>query len=697
MTTIEVRGVICLLKEAKRRIEVGGLITIKDPAETVSFPSKIRRELLLLLTQPWRRKLLWKKENHVLTHMYQATRGFDKSTRQRMRNIISRVLNEKVGTNLRKRHVIRIPYDGRVDRRRIGDIAKGKIGELGMHDSMASIVQRHVRVVWMKKQTIGDVLHNHRDYARSNGSICVCANSPFPLVKGNVRCRLSDLGAPDFLLNARNIPPQRTREVRRGILAAILDGLGEIFRTSGKCLTVHMTDIQDCVREREIAHEGYLQLVQEWKRRLRGLVCMPMGRNPGATHIVCPTVYAKALRDTFWHGGSFKMCTVSADLALTTCRRSYEEGGFKSLRAWRKKGRFGDEYVLPKHKDPARWRPIAPAWNSPSKVRAKKVAKALQCMLDNLARGLHFNTHSSEDAIKRLHGWASRLEEGHGVMSACFDIKNMFAELPHAAILGSLDWMIWMMGEKGYDRVNVNCRGKKPGMGKRNRDGHFPVKLDCIRRWVRYELDHSYSLAEGELIQQIQGIPMGGHTSPSLACILCVHSEAQFMYELGTLRKRVLGLRLMDDVAFFVRFQREKTVTVCQARDIIEKLKGCYPSSLSLERTDDDHGMLSFLGCRILVDQEGPKITTVLQMKNQDCLCEDQPLTFQCIQDFKSYSEKQTKISMIKSYLHRIMRCPNDVTLRDLPVACLRKELRTRHFPVSVIDMTVQSFEWEQG
>ncbi|GBG83776.1 hypothetical protein CBR_g37576 [Chara braunii] len=317
-------------------------------------------------------------------------------------------------------------------------------------------------------------------------------------------------------------------------------------------------------------------------------------------------------------------------------------------------------------------------------------------MLGSLVRGLHFNTYSSEDAIKRLHGWASHLEKGQGVMTASFDITNMFAELPHAAILESLEWMIRMMEAKGFDRVNVNCRGKKLAMGKQNRDGHFPVKFDRIRKWVRYELEFSYSLAEGELIQQIQGIPMGGHTSPSLACILCVRSEAQFMYELGTLRKRILGLRLMDDVAVFVRFVQEKTESACQARDILEKLKGCYPSSLSLERTHADDGTPSFLGCRILVDQEGPKITSVLQMKNQDCMSGDQPLTFQCIQDFRSYSDKQTKTSMIKSYLHLIVRCSNDAALRDLPVACLRKELRTRHFPVPVIEKVVQSFECDQ-
>ncbi|GBG69374.1 hypothetical protein CBR_g4067 [Chara braunii] len=630
MTVIEVRGVSCLLKEAKRWIEQGGQMLIKDPTETVSFPSRTRRELPVLLSQPWRRKLLWKKESHELTHMYQATRGFDKGSRQRMRNIISRGLNEKLGINLRKRHTIRIPYDDRVDRRRIGEVAKAKIVDLGLNDSIADIVRRHVRVVWMKKQTIGDELHNHRDFARSNGSICDCENNPFPLVEGHVRCRLSEVGAPDFILNARNIPPQRTREVRRGILAAILDGLGEIFRTSGKCLTVHLKEIQLCVRERETTHEGCYHLVQEWKWR-NGLVCMPMDRNPGATYIVCPAVYARALRDTFWHGGSFRMCAISTDMALETCRKCYHEQGLSKLGSWCKKGGIGDAYVIPKNKDPARWRPIAPAWNSPSKVGAKKVAKALQCMLGSLAKGLHFNTTSSEDAIRRIQRWGSKSEEGQGVMSATFDIKNMFAELPHEMIQESLEWMIGMMEAKGYGRVNVNCCWKKPSMGRQSRDGHFSVKFGYIRQWVGFELDHSYSLAEGELIQQIQGIPMGGHTSSALTCILCVKSEAEFMYELGTLRKRTLGLRLMDDMVFFVRFLREKIDTMCQARDILKKLKGCYPQSLSLERTNAGDGTLSFLGCKIYVDQEGPKITPV--------------------------NDEQTKVSMITSYLHRIVRC----------------------------------------
>ncbi|GBG88755.1 hypothetical protein CBR_g48283 [Chara braunii] len=153
----------------------------------------------------------------------------------------------------------------------VGDVVKEKIGDLKMSEEITAIVRRHVRVVWIQKQTVGDVLHNHREYARSNGSICVCADCPFPLVEGHVQCGLSELGAPDFLLNARNIPPQRTKEVRRGIMAAILDGLEEIFRGAGRTLTVHKMEFELCVEEQDVPREDNYQLLLDWKRRLRGL------------------------------------------------------------------------------------------------------------------------------------------------------------------------------------------------------------------------------------------------------------------------------------------------------------------------------------------------------------------------------------------------------------------------------------------
>ncbi|GBG83773.1 hypothetical protein CBR_g37574 [Chara braunii] len=135
-------------------------------------------------------------------------------------------------------------------------------------------------------------------------------------------------------------------------------------------------------------------MLLEWKRRLKGLVRMPIDRNPEPTYIVCPMVYVQALRDTFWHDSSFEMSRMTADAALTLSKKGFDDLGLKKMGSWRKKGRLGDVYVIRKNKDPGRWRSIAPAWNSPIKEGAKKVAKALQCMLGHLARHVHFNVSS---------------------------------------------------------------------------------------------------------------------------------------------------------------------------------------------------------------------------------------------------------------------------------------------------------------
>ncbi|GBG73161.1 hypothetical protein CBR_g12879 [Chara braunii] len=263
MSLVEVGSTTCLLRDAKGKIEEGGSITIKDAAETVTYPAKTRRKMLLLLTQPWRRKLLWKEENRELTTMYQALRGFEKRTRQRLRTIISRVLNEKVGINVRERLTIKIPYDDRVDKKLIGDVAKGKIDELEWGTEISDIIRRHVQVVWTKKQTVGDILHNHREFTRPNGSICRCADSHQPIREGHVRCTLEEIGAPEFLLSAKNILAQRTRSVKGGIVAAIIDGLGGIFKKMGKAIGVKMAEVEACVCDRQLENDDWYKVVQE--------------------------------------------------------------------------------------------------------------------------------------------------------------------------------------------------------------------------------------------------------------------------------------------------------------------------------------------------------------------------------------------------------------------------------------------------
>ncbi|GBG87408.1 hypothetical protein CBR_g45465 [Chara braunii] len=331
----------------------------------------------------------------------------------------------------------------------------------------------------------------------------------------------------------------------------------------GRPLTVHLADVDRCVHDEDELQDHLYQATQDWKRRLRDLVCMPMDRNPGATYIVCPLVYARALRDTFWHGDNFRMCKTAVKEVLLLNKAKYEERGLKQLGTWRTKVRYEDAYVLPKQKDPMRWRPIAPAWNAPTKDGAKRVAKALQCMLGCLAKRLHFNTLSSEDAILRLARWAGDTDPKLGVMVASFDIKNMFAELSHKEIRESLTWLIAMMEMKGYDRVNANQRGKKPAMGRKAREGHYSVRFHHVRAWVDYELDHSFSLAEGELVQQIKGIPMGGHTSPALASWLCRARRRYF----GNVAESSTRAKV-----FFRKASRVKT-KASDPRDVMEEKK----------------------------------------------------------------------------------------------------------------------------
>ncbi|GBG85753.1 hypothetical protein CBR_g40482 [Chara braunii] len=270
---------------------------------------------------------------------------------------------------------------------------------------------------------------------------------------------------------------------------------------------------------------------------------------------------------------------------LKVMKSEFEDRGLHKVLNWNPKGKFGNAYVLPKHKDLERWRPIALACSEPTTTGSRWIARALNYLLEKLPGAEHFNLTATANLKQILKSAEKKLQQ-YGkdtlTISGGFDIKEMFTSLPHSAIMEALTWLLGEWEKKGYQRIAVCKRRKQVTLGRKTfGKGYVKLSFSHIRSFISFELQHTYTKCRGRPLRQVIGVPMGKNSSPPLACLLCAKYEVGFLRSLGSDRKLVHGVRFMDDAMLAVVCNRRKENSVSRALEILRSFGNCYGDKLS--------------------------------------------------------------------------------------------------------------------
>ncbi|GBG76431.1 hypothetical protein CBR_g22179 [Chara braunii] len=373
---------------------------------------------------------------------------------------------------------------------------------------------------------------------------------------------------------------------------------------------------------------------------------------------------------------------------LKVIKKDFVDLGLHKLVNWNSKGRIGQSYVLPKHKDFERWRPIAPACSELTMTCSRRIARALNFLLEKLPGAEHFNLTATALLKQNLKKAEKKLQRyGKDTMTICggVDIKEMFTSLPHSAVMEALSWLLGEWEKKGYQKITVCKRRKQVTLGlKTFGKGHVKLSFSYIRSFGSFELQHTYTTCRGKLLRQVIGVPMGKNFSPPLACLLCARYEDGFLRSLGSDQKLVHGVRFMDDAMLAVVCNRRKEESITRAVEIITKFGSCYGDKLPLVRTDDGSNTIEFVGSK-LTSVPG-KTLLLLEPNTKNVLSVQmgevqQRLVHRCFQDFSSYSDKRAKLGVIIGCLHHIQQMVNSESALLLPVLALKYELLRRGYP----------------
>ncbi|GBG59272.1 hypothetical protein CBR_g32287 [Chara braunii] len=518
-----------------------------------------------------------------------------------------------------------------------------------------------------KDLTIGD--------KRKRSPNATIGNSPSMEVSPTqVSFRLHEVdGVHPILCNGNNIPktrhPDRMNLLRREIEKAF----GRWGNDGGRTLCVTSEEVRSYLISSETSGDISLdiEVVKETRRRFEGLVLTPRDRNPGETYVMCPYLYFEAMMGTFVINPGYEVVQQSEEEVKETVHMAFKKEAIPS-----------DLSIV-----------LGPATRT-----GKCVAKALNHMLFHLPALWHFNLRSVSEVTMRIEKINKKCDAKPNsavqLTAMSYDVKDMFSKLSHHDIMEAVTWIIDHYVSKGQDTIRVNTRGKGCTFGRTTGADHWrAMKLSDIKDFVSVDLEHTYVYATGVLL----GIPMGKSTSLPLACILCTYSEFKFLSSLGNLRRRVYGLRLMDDVSLIIDVGRG--MGSATEERIRSSFESCYPGNLTLKRTDEGNGMWDFLGLEMCVRDVSPHVSSVQVSKNEKPVWTTESLEFKCGQSYRSWGSKQAKSAVVASYLHRI---DSNTALRsEIPLAwrvlTLSRELRLKDFPGEFVNRTLKRFSTGRG
>jgi hypothetical protein len=234
--------------------------------------------------------------------------------------------------------------------------------------------------------------------------------------------------------------------------------------------------------------------------------------------------------------------------------------------------------------------------------------------------------------LKRIEGILNSCYENTGAVIVQTDVTKMYTNLCHEHIIKDVIWLIERVQHfylKGKRKIRNDCkyitisRCKDEKTGKyrihwsncTGTEQEYTLTVDLLVMVVCIDLKYCYQRQADKIIKQKNGCPIGGFLSPIYANIKCARDEFDFMKSLGKEKRRVCGIRQVDDLFLCIAYDKKgrknssKNKAESWAKHITSK-EGVYKGGLVLEEQEFETlepnvTRHKFAGTVITVNQNG--------------------------------------------------------------------------------------------
>jgi hypothetical protein len=376
------------------------------------------------------------------------------------------------------------------------------------------------------------------------------------------------------------------------------------------------------------------------------------------------------------------------------------------------RNKFPYGYVLPKHKDPTRTRPIVSMKYHPLKNIYKIIGRCLQFLLKSLDTNIvpHYVLFKTFDLKIHLNQYLTSLQSTFppntniDFLCVTSDIKNMFTSLRHESIINAILWLIHTSIETHHrssqyivlDEYDQQIIHFYPTYSELNNLIMIDITT-LIPLIIQFDLSHiHFSIGTIIYLQQICGAPMGGLLSQWYAIIVCVYNEYNFHISL-TDSFRIFNVRYMDDLLSIIAYIKNSISSLQQSQQQLQSLlTTCYDSTLELEPTSSSNGFdrfFTYLDCTLSIIPTSTSNTIILSpyMKNSESVRIHHKQIFYNYQHWKSSSSASVKFGVIKSTILRLYRNSNNNLTFLFSIISLDHELTLLQYPSFVLLNTLKS------
>ncbi|GBG83942.1 hypothetical protein CBR_g37814 [Chara braunii] len=131
-------------------------------------------------------------------------------------------------------------------------------------------------------------------------------------------------------------------------------------------------------------------------------------------------------------------------------------------------------------------------------MASSRLGQALRYMLICIPERYHFSLRSTDELKQRMNSVIDMLSRsGDTVLAMCYDIKDMFAKLPHEVIIIAATWLMGIHRSRGLVAVKVSIRGKACRMARSmtKEDGFLSLSFETLKTMLTSGFPSSYERA----------------------------------------------------------------------------------------------------------------------------------------------------------------------------------------------------------
>ena len=549
---------------------------------------------------------------------------------------------------------IKVPFTPSFSKKVIKQIFMDHIKSVNDNKLFISLIRNKIKIVFRKRKTVGQLLHNHIDFAKNlpeTAITCSCTSCEFKLIM--IRSKTHTPINNNFIVKTDTI------HERFDIINAINKLLPKIkiFQRISVKQIPKLHDKKPTFLDSY--HKHIYQQIKNIEKIHENRVLSPLDKNTGALISLCPSSFQKSILKLFnWKtdNSHYKLSNkTKAEIISIWKQLYYDNTAAMKLGKFNFYGSIPYAYAIPKDKDKSRFRPIASYAKHPLKWIYNRAARGLFFILT--FAGIGNSLIKCQDLKNKIKCFT--LNNKYKLFLTTFDIKDMYTNLKHEDIIKYVLWLLDFVNKKSRRKlICINKFGQTGVMWGRSFNAHKSVfiTLHEIIDIVKMDIQNCYMFIGPFILQQIFGIPMGSPLSAVLAILCCSISEYQWNISLKISANfnHVFLCRYIDDGLIIIKSLDDNKN---ERELIIKNLISKYPETL-----------------RVLIEQEGKNVhflenkiavindkTIILSHynKNTQAILKTQ-LKVQNLIDFMSFTPYEQKLGLIIGTFTRIRRLSND-------------------------------------